>query len=84
MNPTNSKNRECSLVYGAVVDSIEKQLTDQGLKFDKETIEHFDRDAEALARCYIRGLITTGQKKGAQARLHSKIMKHLHTFQENK
>lgn len=67
-----------SLVFGALAESVSKQIQEQ---FNDPTIElpHFDKDAEALTRGYVRGLISDSEIHKARKRLMKKITSYLNT-----
>jgi hypothetical protein len=68
-----------SIEVGLIVDALGVQLTGHGLKFDKEKVEHFDKDNAAVSRLVVRGLLTHAEAQKAYARLMKKVTAHLHT-----
>lgn len=75
-------NKSLSLYLGALSDSLEKQLTEQGFEFDKKEIEHFQKDMDALNRIRIRGYIGDSQIERIDQKLFNKIKAHI--TQKNK
>lgn len=46
---------------GALSPKFSKQLTDEGISFDKNTMNHIEADHEAACRLHCRGLVTDGE-----------------------
>ena len=64
--------RKLSIHLGALAPPLSEQLA--GLA-DPDTLAHFDRDAEAIARLAVRGLLTGAEKEAAYKRLVKAITK---------
>lgn len=62
---------EHTLELGFARKPLVEQLEAQGLPFNRETIEHLDRDADAVSRLKCRGVV--GYAAGN--RLYDKIFK---------
>jgi len=77
MNSTEQNQPEVQLRYGAMSDTISKQLTVQGFKFDKKLCEHWQKDADAITRIRIRGILTANQTEKARIKLLNIIAKTL-------
>ncbi len=69
---------QLSLVFGALAKTVSQQVQEQfgDLAID---LPHFDEDAEALTRAYIRGLLTDSEIYKARKRLMKKITSYLNT-----
>lgn len=65
------------LVFGAISPKIGQQLKKQKLLFDKDTVDHFDKDSDAICRLKIRGLLNDSQGKQANDKLFKKITVHV-------
>lgn len=67
------KNKYVSIHLGAFAPRISQQV--KGM--DPKVGLHFDRDAEAIVRLKVRGLLSDGEGNRAGQRLVDKIAKHL-------
>ncbi len=63
------------ICFGLLADSISKQVSSQ--LGSQIKLPYFDEDAKAIARLYIRGLITDSEKERARRKLIKKIIAHL-------
>ena len=61
------------LEFGALSPRISEQLDAIGVRYHQHIIEHCQRDADAIVRLAIRGLITGSQKDAAFRKLVRKI-----------
>ena len=61
------------LVFGALSPQISEQLDSIGVRYDEHAIEHCQKDADAIVRLAIRGLITGSQKEAAFRKLVRRI-----------
>lgn len=62
-----------SISFGALADPIKKQIEAAGLSISKREADLLQRDAEAITRCYIRGLIPDSVAERARMRLLKNI-----------
>jgi len=60
--------------FGALPPPIKEQLRQQGLKAKAKDIWHWQRDADAITRCVIRGLISDSTAHAARRRVIRKIV----------
>ena len=67
--------------FGCLADPLEDQLTQQGLRFKKEDVEHFQLDMEALDRLRVMGLIVDSQAEKVRQKLHKKIVAHVAKYE---
>lgn len=66
------------LEFGWGADPIQDQLEAFGVSsVDAETIEHWQKDADAILRCVMRDCLTDSQGMRARNRLTRKIEKYL-------
>ena len=63
------------IVFGALAESIEEQLHVQRVRFDTKAARHWTRDAQAIDRLRIRGLLTDSVTRGLRRRLLRDILK---------
>lgn len=63
------------IVFGAVCDPIDKQLREQGHPL--KTASVFQKDADALTRLAVRGLLTDAQVRQARKKLLRRIVDEL-------
>ncbi len=66
------------LYFGALTESVSKQLQKQFNNPDF-SLPEFDKDAEALVRVYVRGIISDSENEKARKRLMKKITNYLNT-----
>jgi len=63
-----------SLEFGALAPPLREQLKDAGLVIRyKRNLAHYQRDADAITRIVIRGLISDSQARTARKRLMRRI-----------
>ena len=62
------------LRFGALAPALLQQLTEQGLTADAETIACWQKDADAICWCRIRGLVAESITKRAEHRLAKRIL----------
>lgn len=77
MSKKNTQPGKVSIEVGLIVDALGVQLTGHGLKFDKEKVEHFDKDNAAVSRLVVRGVLTHTEAQKAYSRLLKKVTDHL-------
>jgi len=61
------------IILGAMSTPISEQLTNQGIKFDDKSIEHLQKDADAITRLYMRDLIGQTTANTLREKLYQKI-----------
>lgn len=59
------------ITFGAMVDPLRKQLEGSGI--DAGTMNHLQRDVDAIVRLHIRGLLTDSEMKKACTRFVKKV-----------
>lgn len=59
------------ITFGAMADPLRKQLEMTGI--DVGTINHLQRDADAIVRLHVRGLLTDSETSRARIRVIKKI-----------
>ena len=65
------------LRFGAFAPSLTEQLTEQGVPFDPEECEKWDRWHDALNLLAIGGPVTSGERQKIQERMFKRIRKAL-------
>ena len=65
--------QEFGITFGALAPEIKEQLDEAGLVYDEKDADHFNRDAEAITRLFLRDLIPNGQAEKARQKLVKKI-----------
>ena len=63
-----------NIVFGAFASTLDYQLAAVGLNITKTELAHYQRDADALSRLLIRGLLTEGEGRIARQKLANKIV----------
>ena len=63
--------------FGALCDSINKQLSNQGLTSSIKNLRLWQKYADAITLLSVQGLLATGQVHQARKRLMSRIMKEV-------
>lgn len=72
------ENKNVGISYGIIADSLSKQLTQQGLKFDKKKMDIFEEQREALNKLRFGcGLLTDSMASKLTLKLHNKVMAHV-------
>ena len=71
------EQKKFGIHFGAMSDPISKQLKAQKLKFDVETVKHFQKDIDAIIRVRIRGILGDSIYVKAQDKLFKNITKHI-------
>ena len=74
MNETQAKTN-IGMIFGAFADPIADQLLKQGVNASSNDCEHWQKDADAITRLSVRGLITRTERYKADRRLMSRIKK---------
>lgn len=63
-----------SLQFGAMVARISEQLDDLGLTANSHLMAHWQRDAEAITRLSVRGMLSEAETSKARRRLLKEIL----------
>lgn len=66
------RKREFGLSFGALADPISRQLSAQGIQPPSASY-HFQRDADAITRLAVRGILSDAEKRRAHQRLMKRI-----------
>lgn len=64
---------EFGIHFGALSPTIAEQLDEAGVGYDEDKIDHCNRDAYAISRLQVRGLLTESQAHGARKKVLKKI-----------
>lgn len=59
--------------FGALSKPISEQLSEQGHAFDAEAIAHLERDAEAVSRLKVRGVVPHAAGNRAYDKLAKRV-----------
>ncbi len=62
---------------GSLQPAIGKQLKQQGFKFDKEKVKHFDKLVDCITHLRFSGILPESQIKKAHQTLFNKIQAHV-------
>lgn len=71
------QKKELGIYFGAISDAIGVQLSQQGFKYDQKVVEQFEKDADALTRLRMRGLLTDSITDNINKKLFKKIERHV-------
>ena len=78
MTPTEMwEANKIEIVFGALAPSIAEQLAAAGIKYGvsgKNAVGHFQRDADAIVRLNISGLLPDGQARTLRLKLLRRIV----------
>ncbi len=73
-----STNIKIGLSYGIMSYTLDKQLDEQGLKYDKKKISQFEKEREAINTLrFGSNLLTDSMVDKILPKLHNKIMAHV-------
>lgn len=64
-----------TIAFGWMNPPLAEQLSSQGLGFDAEDVAHHQKDADAISRLRVRGVITTSEGDRAYDRLAKRVWK---------
>ena len=76
-----ASNDTVELRMGALSPSIAEQLQSQGLGADEGTLAHWQKDADAIVRLAVRGLISPGESSRARKKLVKNVAKLVQPLQ---
>lgn len=65
-----------SIQFGAMAPLLESQLGHQGMRLVGSKLMHIQKDADALARLAVRGVLSDGETRNARRRLLKVILKY--------
>lgn len=63
--------------FGAMVPSISSQLKQQGYKYNKSTVKHFEKLSESILYLHFACIITDSQSGKLKHKLFKQIQKHV-------
>lgn len=69
--------RHLRIAFGAISPSLAEQLEIEGFDFNTETVEHLQKDLDAINRLRIRSVITGSESTKAYTRLNKAIITHI-------
>lgn len=67
-------DNKISIVFGAMADPIRLQLRGQYRGIGSRDVGHLQRDADAVSRLLVRGLITASSASGARKKILQKLI----------
>lgn len=67
-------DNKVSIVFGAMADPIRLQLRGQHGSIGSRDVGHLQRDADAVSRLLVRGLITASSASGARKKILQKLI----------
>lgn len=79
-----SKQENYGINFGALCDSLSKQLSDQGLTSSIKNLKQWQKYADAITLLSVAGLIAIGQAHQARKRLMTRIMKEVKKIKTDK
>ena len=72
------ENKNVGLSYGIMSDPLDKQLDEQGLKYDKKVMKIFEAEREAINTLrFGSNLLTDSMVDKILPKLHKKIIEHV-------
>ena len=71
------KTTQIAIRFGAVSPPLAEQLDEQGILYDKQACERWQKWQNSIALLYVSGLLTDGEKTKAHQRLFKRIGKEL-------
>lgn len=74
---------EIGIHFGALAPSVSEQVQKQ-LNYTDAKLLEFDKDANALVRVYMSGIITDGENRKARQRLMKQVTRHLNSLKKSK
>lgn len=63
--------------YGALADSLSEQITQQGMKFNKEKVERFEKLLDCLQHIRFGSILTDSAYDACLKKLHKQIIAHV-------
>lgn len=65
--------RTLNIVFGATAPNLREQMDAQSYRYDPETAERWQKEADALTMLFIRGILTETETHRARTRLMKEI-----------
>jgi hypothetical protein len=62
------------LIFGALAEGLKKQLSDAHVSIDETKLAHFQKDADAIVRLNIRGLVNDSSATAMRRKLMKRIV----------
>jgi hypothetical protein len=72
-----TETKQFGIHFGALSDSISKQLEKQGLKFNAKEVDQFQNDLDAIQRLRFRSILTDTTSSKCFEKLYKKILTHI-------
>lgn len=66
-----------NLIMGALAPPLRDQIREQKLRFDANTIRHFQRDMDAITRLAVRQLLSPSIRAKLNEKLFKQIVRYL-------
>lgn len=71
------------LSFGVLSPKIAEQLATQNAGIEPDRLEHFQKDADAISRLHVRGLLPDSTAKNIREKLMKKISFAAYPIKEN-
>jgi hypothetical protein len=71
------ENIQFGIHFGALADSLRKQLRDQKFKYDPKKVMDFEKDYKAILRLKFRDILPDTLARKATDKLYKKIQSHV-------
>jgi hypothetical protein len=65
------------IAFGAMSKPLHEQISEHGIPVTQDEMSHYQKDAEAITRLRIRGMLSDKEVGNTQNRLMKNIVKHL-------
>lgn len=63
--------------FGGLVEPLEKQLKEQGLKFDKVEVDEYQECNDAIFTLHLSDILTYSEVEKARQKLYKQILAHI-------
>lgn len=74
---TNPDSTTLSLTFGAMRETLSKQLTKQGFKFDQDVINKYEACRHSMTLLYVHGFVNDSQMEKIKVKIFNQIKRHV-------
>jgi hypothetical protein len=71
------------IAFGAMSKPLHEQISEHGIPVTQDEMSHYQKDAEAITRLRIRGMLSDKEVGNTQIRLMKNIVKYLNKREGN-